>query len=226
MWFVRFLISSIGKKWLMAVSGLLLLLFLCSHIAGVASLYLGSAAFQGYAEQINSHMLILRIFRIGLLSLFMIHISTGLFLFYQNRKARPTPYRISVRVATHSLAAHAHGIRGSLPLAARTMPYTGLLILSFAIIHIFGFSLGPRDVPVAKTVITLLRSPGYGLLYIFSFTVLAMHIHHGIWSLLQSLGLSHPRFTVFIARMTTILPIFFLIVAGGIPLLLICGVDL
>jgi succinate dehydrogenase cytochrome b subunit len=226
MWFVRFLTSSIGKKWLMAVSGLLLLLFLCSHIAGVATLYLGSAAFQGYVEQINSHMLTLRIFRIGLLSLFMIHISTGLFLFYQNRKARPTPYRISVRVATHSLAPHAHGSRESLPLAARTMPYTGLLILSFAIIHIFGFSFGPQDVPVAKTVVTLLRSPGYGLLYIFSFTVLAMHIHHGIWSLLQTLGLSHPRFTLFIARMTTILPLFFLIVAGGIPLLLVCGVDL
>ncbi|MCX5871208.1 MAG: succinate dehydrogenase cytochrome b subunit [Deltaproteobacteria bacterium] len=226
MWFVRFLTSSIGKKWLMAVSGLLLLLFLGSHIAGIATLYLGSTAFQSYAEQLHSHMLFLSLFRIGLLLLFMIHISTGLFLFYQNRKARPNPYRISVRVATHSLAAHAHGIRESLPLAARTMPYTGLLILSFIIIHIFGFSFGPQDVPVAKTVVTLLRSPAYGLLYIFSFTVLAMHIHHGIWSLLQTLGLSHPRFTVFIARMTTILPIFFLIVAGGIPLLLVCGVDL
>ncbi len=225
MCFVRFLTSSIGKKWLMAVSGLLLLLFLCSHIVGIATLYLGSAAFQGYAEQLDSHMLILRIFRIGLLFLFMIHISTGLFLFYQNRKARPTPYRISVRVATHSLAAHAHGIReSSLPFAARTMPYTGLLILLFIIIHIFGFSFGPQDVPIAKTVIILLRSPGYGLLYIFSFTVLAIHIHHGIWSLLQTLGLSHPRFTVFIARMTTILPLFFLIVAGGIPLLLVFGV--
>lgn len=226
MWFVRFLTSSIGKKWLMAVSGLFLLLFLGSHIAGIATLYLGSAAFQGYAEQINSHMLTLYIFRIGLFSLFMIHISTGLFLFYQNRKARPTPYRIAVRVAAHSLAAHSHGIRESLPFAARTMPYTGLLILSFVIIHIFGFSFGPPDAPIATTVVTLLRSPGYGLLYIFSFTVLAIHIHHGIWSLLQTLGLSHPRFTLFIARMTTILPIFFLIVAGGIPLLLICGVDL
>ncbi len=225
MWFVRFLTSSIGKKWLMAVSGLLLLLFLGSHIAGIATLYLGTAAFQGYAEQINSHMLTLHIFSIGLFLLFMIHIFTGLFLFHQNRKARPTPYRISVRVATHSLAAHAHGIRESLPFAARTMPYTGLLILSFVIIHIFGFSFGPQDVPVAKTVVTLLRNPGYGLLYIFSFTVLAIHIHHGIWSLLQTLGLNHPRFTMFIARMSTILPIFFLIVAGGIPLLLICGVE-
>ena len=226
MWFVRFLTSSIGKKWLMAVSGLFLLLFLGSHIAGIATLYLGSASFQGYAEQINSHMLTLLIFRIGLFLLFMIHISTGLFLFYQNRKTRPIPYKIAVRVAARSLAAHSPGIRESLPFAARTMPYTGLLILSFVIIHIFGFSFGPQDAPIATTVVTLLRSPGYGLLYIFSFTVLAIHIHHGIWSLLQTLGLSHPRFTLFITRMTTILPIFFLIMAGGIPLLLICGVDL
>ena len=224
MWFVRFLTSSIGKKWLMAVSGLLLLLFLGSHIAGVATLYLGSAAFQGYAEQLNDHMLMLRIFKTGLLFLFMIHIATGLFLFYQNRKARPTPYRISVRVA--SLSPAAKGIGESLPFAARTMPYTGLLILSFLIIHLFGFSFGPQDVPVATTVVSLLSNPGYGLLYILLFMVLALHIHHGIWSLLQTLGLSHPRYTHFISRMTTMVPLFFLIAASGIPLLLICGVKL
>ena len=130
-------------------------------------------------------------------------------------------------VATHSLTAHAHGIGESLPLSARTMPYTGLLILSFIIIHLFGFSFDQQeDVPIAKTVVTLLGNPGYGLLYIFSFTVVAIHIHHGIWSLFQTLGLSHPRFMVFVARMTTMIPFFFLIVAGGIPLLLICGVKL
>ncbi len=231
MWFFRFLTSSIGKKWIMAVSGLLLLLFLFGHIAGNTTLYLGSAAFQDYAEQLHSHMLFLSIFKIGLFSLFVIHISTGLFLFYQNRKARPVPYRISVRVASNSIddvcAKAIPGANGwiSLPFAARTMPYSGLLILSFIIIHLFGFSFGPQDVPIAKTVITLLGSPGYGLLYIFSFSVVAIHIHHGIWSLLQTLGLSHPRYSSFIARMTTIVPIFFLIVAGGIPLLLIFGVE-
>jgi len=226
MWFVRFLTSSIGKKWIMAVSGLLLLLFLFGHILGISTLYLGSSVFQSYAEQLHSHILILRIFRSGLLLLFAIHIFTGLFLFYQNRKTRPTPYRISVRVATRSLAAHAHGIRESLPFAARTMPYTGLLILTFVIIHIFGFSFGRQDAPIARTVVTLLGNPGYGLLYIFSFTVVAIHIHHGIWSLLQTLGLSNLRFTLFIARMTTLIPIFFLMVAGGIPLMLIYGVKL
>ncbi len=225
MWFVRFLTSSIGKKWLMAVSGLLLLLFLGSHIAGIATLYLGSAAFQGYAEQLHSHMLFISIFRIGLLLLFMIHICTGLFLFYQNRKARPIPYRISAKVANQAVRAlPITSGRASLPFAAATMPYTGLLILIFIIIHLFGFSFGPQDVPIANTVVTLLGNPGYGLLYICSFTVVAIHLHHGIWSLLQTLGLSHPRYTLFIALMTTVLPLFFLMVAGGIPLLLICGV--
>ena len=231
MWFVRFLTSSIGKKWIMAVSGLLLLLFLFGHIVGIATLYLGSAAFQDYAEQLHSHMLFLSIFKIGLFSLFVIHIFTGLFLFYQNRKARPVPYRISVRVASSSIDnVYAKSIPGatswiSLSFAARTMPYTGLLILSFIIIHIFGFSFNPQDVPIARTVLTLLSNPGYGLLYIFSFTVVAIHIHHGIWSLLQTLGLSHPRYMLFVTRMTTIVPIFFLIVAGGIPLLLIFEVE-
>ena len=225
MWFVRFLTSSIGKKWLMAVSGLLLLLFLVSHIAGIATLYLGREAFQSYAEQLHSHILVLNLLKVGLLLLFIIHISTGLLLFYQNRKVRPIPYRISVRVAKQFAGAlPVPSGWASLPFAAATMPYTGLIILSFIIIHLFGFSLGPQDTPVAKTVITLLGNPGYGLLYIFSFTVLAVHIHHGIWSLLQTLGLSHPRYTLFIIRMTSIVPVYFLIVAGGIPLLLICGV--
>lgn len=225
MWFVRFLTSSLGKKWIMAVSGLLLLLFLAGHIAGIATLYLGSTAFQNYAEQLHRHMLFLSIFRIGLLLLFIIHISTGLFLFYQNRKTRPIPYRISVRVATQASGSFPV-TKGwaSLPFAAATMPYTGLIILSFIIIHLFGFSLGPQDLPVARMVVTLLGNPGYGLLYIFSFTVLALHLHHGIWSLLQTLGLSHLRYMLFVTRMTTIIPVFFLMVAGGIPLLLICGV--
>jgi succinate dehydrogenase / fumarate reductase, cytochrome b subunit len=225
MWFVIFLTSSIGKKWIMAVSGLLLLLFLVGHIAGIATLYLGGTAFQSYAEQLHSHMLMLRLFKIGLLLLFMIHISTGMFLFYQNRKTRPIPYRISVRVATQA-AGSFPVTKGwaSLPFAAATMPYTGLAILTFLIIHIFGFSFGQQDVAVTRTVVTLLGNPGYGLFYIFSFAVLAIHIHHGIWSLLQTLGLCHPRYTLFTTRMTTIVPVFFLIVAGGIPLLLICGV--
>lgn len=228
MWFVRFLSSSIGKKWIMAVSGLLLLFFLAGHIAGNATLYLGSAAFQDYADQLHSHRLFVGIFRVGLFCLFTIHIGTGMFLFYQNRKTRPAPYRVSVRVAgnTAVYAGRFPSIRKSLSFAARTMPYSGLLTLCFIIIHLFGFSLNPQKVPLAETVTTLLRVPGYGLLYLCFFLILALHIHHGFWSLLQTLGLSHPRYTRFITGMTTIAPVFFLLAAGGIPLLLMCGVRL
>lgn len=242
MWFVRFLTSSIGKKWIMAVSGLLLLLFLFSHIAGNATLYLGSAAFQRYADQLHSHILLLSIFRIGLFLLFLIHISTGLFLFSQNRKARPIPYRICVRSAAGRSSAGTIPVAGdtkasmpcfpdfrnrkALPVAAPIMPYTGLATLLFIVIHLFGFSLSPQETPIATTVVTLLQIPGYGLFYILSFAVVAMHLHHGFWSLFQTLGLSHPRFMLLTARLTFIIPLFFLMVAGGIPLLLICGVQL
>lgn len=243
MWFVRFLTSSIGKKWIMAVSGLLLLLFLFSHIAGNTTLYLGSAAFQRYADRLHSHMLLLNIFRIGLFLLFLVHISTGLFLFYQNRKARPIPYRICVRSAAGRSSAGAIPVasdtkasmpcvpyfrskKASLPVTTPIMPYSGLATLLFIVIHIFGFSLSPQETPIATTVVTLLRIPGYGLFYILSFTVVAMHLHHGFWSLFQTLGLSHPRFMLLTARLTFIIPLFFLLAAGGIPLLLICGVQL
>lgn len=217
MGFVSFIRSSIGKKWIMAVSGLLLLVFLFSHIAGASTLYLGRDAFQRYADQLHSHMLFLSIFRIGLFSLFMIHSITGLLLFYQNRKARPTPYRITAR----------SGIDRSLSPVGTSfgviMLSTGLATLGFLIIHIFGFIIGRPEAPISQTVVTLLGHPGYGLLYIFFFLVLALHLHHGFWSLFQTLGLSHPRYMLLTTRLTTIVPIFFLIVAGGLPLLFICG---
>jgi succinate dehydrogenase / fumarate reductase cytochrome b subunit len=221
MWFVRFLSSSIGKKWIMAVSGLLLLLFLFSHIAGNSTLYLGSAAFQQYAEQLHSHQLLLMIFRVGLVFLFLTHISTGLILFFQNRKARPTPYKAAVRIASGSLSSRT--LKKTLSVAASTMPYTGALIFLFVIIHGTGFLLRSQDVALSRTVMVLFGNPFYGLLHVFFFMVLTVHLHHGIWSLLQSLGLLYPHFTGWVMVLTVIIPVFFLIVSGMIPLLLIYG---
>ncbi len=86
MWFVRFLTSSIGKKLIMAATGLLLVLFLFTHVAGNATVFMSSEVFQSYADELHSHPLIVLVFSFSLLLVILAHVVVGLFLFYENRQ--------------------------------------------------------------------------------------------------------------------------------------------
>jgi len=210
MWFGRFLKSSIGKKLIMAVTGLLMLLFLFSHAAGNATIYMSSKVFQSYADELHSHPLIVLVFSFLFLVIFLIHIGMGLFLFYQNRKVSNSRYSVSTRVVKNSFASD-------------TMPYTGLFILAFLFVHIFGFTFSSGDAPISVTVKESLTGFFYGLFYIVSFIALAIHLSHGFWSMLQTFGINHPRYTYVISKLTLILPLFFLILFAGIPLYFMTG---
>jgi len=210
MWFVRFLTSSIGKKMIMATTGLLLLLFLCTHVAGNATIYMSSEVFQGYADELHSHPLIVLVFSFAFLMIFMAHIGVGLFLFYQNWQVSNSRYSVTTRVVKNTFA-------------SETMPYTGLIILAFLFVHIFSFTFSPADVPISVTVKELLGGFFYGLFYIVAFVALAFHLSHGFWSMLQTFGFNHPRYNYAIAKLTLILPLFFLIMFAGIPLYFMTG---
>ncbi len=210
MWIVQFVCSSIGKKWLMAASGLFLIFFLFSHAAGNATIFYGGQLFQSYADQLHSHPLIVSFFSTGLFFLFATHVITGLFLFFENLQARPAKYKITARAVKNSWA-------------SRTMPYTGLFILLFVLVHTFTFSLGDEEILVSNTVEELFSNFFYSLFYIISFTVLALHISHGFWSMLQTFGINHPRYSFFISRFTIALPVFFLVLFGSIPFYFLFG---
>jgi len=210
MWFIRLVSSSIGKKLIMGMTGLLLFLFLCTHAAGNATIYMSSKIFQGYADELHSHPLIVIVFSLAIFILFVIHVGLGLYLFLENRRDMATRYAVTTRVVENSFA-------------SRTMPYTGLFILIFVLIHVFSFTFGPKDVPISETVKTMLSGFFYGLFYIVSFAILAIHLSHGFWSMLQTFGINHPRYTVLIARLTYIIPVSFLLLFGGIPLYFMSG---
>ncbi len=210
MWFVRFLSSSIGKKLIMATTGLLLLLFLCTHVAGNATIYMSSEVFQGYADELHSHPLIVIVFSTIFLLIFLAHIGMGLFLFYQNWQVSKSRYSVTTRVVKNTFS-------------SETMPYTGLIILTFLIVHIFSFTFSSSEVPISVTVKELLGGFFYGLFYIVSFIALAFHLNHGFWSMLQTFGLNHPRYNDAISKLTLILPLFFLILFAGIPLYFMTG---
>jgi len=210
MWFVRFLTSSIGKKLIMASSGLLLFLFLCTHAAGNATIFMSSKVFQSYADELHSHPLIVLVFSLCLLAIFLVHIVVGLYLFNENRVVSTSRYAVCTRVVKNSLA-------------SQTMPYTGLFILLFVVIHVFGFTFSPKTVPISVTVKELLGNFFYALFYIVACAALFLHLSHGFWSMLQTFGINHPRYNELIARLTLIFPLFFFAIFAGIAFYFMTG---
>ncbi len=210
MWPIKFISASIGKKIIMAVSGLLLILFLCTHALGNAAIFVSSHAFQTYANALHSLPIVVFLFGAGLLLILLFHIGFGINLFLQNRNAGGARYAVNTRVVKDSFA-------------SKTMPYTGVLILLFILVHVFGFNAGPADMEVSQLVKEYLSNFFTSAFYIFSFCALALHLSHGFWSMLQTLGVNHPRYNQGIAKLTLLVPVFFLLFFGGIALYFLTG---
>ena len=137
-WYLFILGSSVGKKLLMAVTGLGLIGFLAVHLLGNVMAFAGAEAFNGYAAKLHSLQPYLTVFNIGLATLGLVHIVVGTILFFENLKARPTRYKI-------------YQNPGGRTIGSYTMPYTGVLILLFVIFHLFKFTfvdkIGDTDLP-------------------------------------------------------------------------------
>jgi len=174
--------SSVGQKILMAVSGAMLSFFLLVHGIGNSMTFFGSEAFNAYAEKLHSLGVLVPLFELGLLAVFLLHIFLGLTLFLQNNQARPVRYQVEKS-------------SGGRTPGSRTMPYTGVVILIFLMVHLVNFHFTDHSIPISAIVRNVLRQPIYALFYISALAVLALHISHGFWSLFQSLGLNHPKYT-------------------------------
>ena len=121
---------SIGKKLIMGLTGLFLILFLLVHLVGNLLLISGPEAFNEYAEFMGSNLLI-RIAEIGLFAIFLVHIVNGLLISIKNGKARPVKYAVNAGKANSSWF-------------SRNMKWTGIFILVFLILHLLSFFLTSR----------------------------------------------------------------------------------
>jgi succinate dehydrogenase / fumarate reductase cytochrome b subunit len=203
-WFVSALGSSVGKKIMMALTGLAFIGFLAAHLAGNLAIYSGKAAFNGYAEKLQSLGPVLNLFRACLISLAMVHILTGLYLFLQNRKARPVGYAMDKSA-------------GGRTLSSRTMPYTGLIILAFVIFHLFHFTFVDKTTTtVFDIVVSAFNSLFYVIVYVAFMIVVALHVRHGFWSAFQTISANHPKYMPAISALSVVAA---LIVAFGFGLL-------
>jgi succinate dehydrogenase / fumarate reductase cytochrome b subunit len=181
-WFANTLWTSIGKKLMMAVTGLCFCGFLIAHLAGNLTIYGGGEAFNAYAAALHSYGPLLTLAELGLLFFAAVHILTGATLFYQNLTARPVRY-------------HVDKSAGGRTFGSITMPYTGFLLLVFVILHLLTFSFVDKtDRTIYQIVSQAFSSPGYVIWYIIAMIVAAIHVSHGLWSAFQTIGANHPKY--------------------------------
>lgn len=187
----RALNSSIGKKQLVAITGLGLCGFLVAHLAGNFLIFAGPEAFDGYAKSLEDNPLLIPM-EAGLLAIFLVHIALALKSFLENRKARPQSYVMKESAGRENVM-------------NKTMPISGVIILAFVVFHLIEFKFGDRNVTLADgravdslywLVVTYFQSSIlYVVWYVFAVCVLGAHVGHGLQSACQTLGINHPKYT-------------------------------
>jgi len=188
----RTLTSSIGKKMLMAISGAFLLLFILIHLIGNSTSLLGRAAFLAYAAHLHSLGPLVSLFELLLLGIFCTHVTLAVLLFLENRRARPQRYAMV-------------NSRGGRSPGSRTMIYSGMVILVFLVGHLLNFHFTSHATPIADIVRATLSNPGVAIFYIIGVLALGLHVSHGFWSLFQSMGLNHPKYTMALEKKSAFL---------------------
>jgi succinate dehydrogenase / fumarate reductase cytochrome b subunit len=181
-WLTGTLGSSIGKKLIMALTGLCFIGFLLAHLAGNLTLYAGKDVFHHYAESLQRLGPLLWVFESGLILFAVTHILMGATLFYENFSARPQRYAVNKS-------------GGGRTLGSATMPYTGIFLLIFVIIHLLNFTFVEKsDRPLFQILTETFAKPGYLVFYLTAMAVAAVHVSHGFWSAFQTMGANHPKY--------------------------------
>ena len=192
-WLLDFYGSALGKKAVMAVTGILLLGFVLAHMLGNLHLYQSPERMNEYGEYlrtIGSPILprsgALWILRSGLILAFILHIHSAATLTLMNRQSRPVGYK----GGRDYVAAN---------YAARTMRWSGIIVGFYLVFHLMDLTWGvggadfTRGEPYENLVASFQREP-VAIVYIIANVLLGLHIYHGAWSLFQSLGWANPRF--------------------------------
>ncbi len=179
--FLQGTLTSLGRKYTMAATGFLLGVFLLTHAAGNSLIFQGKISFNAYAEQLHSLGPLVPVAEILLLIIFLTHIALGISLFLKNQDAAGSRYVVK-------------NFSGGETWGSRTMPWTGLTILAFLLLHLFNVRFVEQTLPIADVVGQTLAHPLYTLFYLCGITALVLHTSHGFWSLLQTWGVHHPRY--------------------------------
>jgi len=184
---VSFYTTTTGKKIVMAVTGLVLVGFVVVHMAGNLGIFAGAESFNHYAALLRTSMPLLWTARLVLLGSVVLHVRAAMQLYALKAAARPVAYAKKTYRAA--------------PLASRFMIVSGYALACFLVFHILHLTTGTLhsdfvEGDVFYNVILAFANPVIALVYVASMAMFYMHLQHGIFSLMQSLGLSHSRYAL------------------------------
>jgi len=192
-WPVEFYRSAVGKKWVMALTGIGLMAYVFAHMFGNLKLYFGAEDLNHYSEFLRELLVpilprtwTLWLLRIGLIVAFVFHIHAAASLTLMNRRAHAEGRYVAPR---DWQAANA---------ASRSMRWTGVVILLFLIWHLSDLTWGPANPgfvrgDVYRNLVASFERPWSSAIYIVANVALGIHLFHGGWSMFQSLGLNNPK---------------------------------
>jgi succinate dehydrogenase / fumarate reductase, cytochrome b subunit len=222
MWLFSFYRSTIGKKVIMAVTGLALVAFVIGHMAGNLQVFIGADKMNAYAAFLKSTGELLWLARLGLLGAVILHIAMAFQLTRIAARARPVDYQRRQPQAS--------------TLASRTMRWGGVALLVFIVFHILHFTTG-NAYPAASTagstfshtdvygnVINAFRVWWVTALYVVAMLFLMLHLFHGAWSSMRTLGLSKPSQHPLHRRISTVIALVVWLGFTAVPVAVFLGV--
>jgi len=219
-----FIKSLVGKKILMAVTGVMLFCFVLIHLAGNTTIFMG--LINAYGEHLHALPAIVWAFRVMLFMIFVIHVYFGIVLTLENNAARPQAYAVKKNLRT--------------TFASRNMIWTGALIGGFLVYHLLQFTLHVMNPELAagvagnfdklgrpdvfKMMVLSFTQTPISAIYIIAMIVLALHLTHGVQSFFQTLGLNSEKSLPVFEKLSTAAAIVIFIGFASIPIVILIGI--
>ena len=222
-----FLKSTLLSKVVMAVTGVIIVLFVTGHTVGNMQMFAGKETFNAYAHFLQGLGELLWVIRGVMLLSLVLHVITSINLALINSRAKPVKYKIKRYVEAK--------------LTTRTMIWTGLMILAFIVYHILHFTSGTADPSIYGhmetygpnglferhdaylMVVQGFQKPIVSIIYLVGVILMGFHLSHAIQSMFQTLGLNHPKYDALISKGTFIWAVVIVLCLISIPITIFLG---
>lgn len=222
-----FLKSTLLSKVVMAVTGVIIVLFVTGHTVGNMQLFVGKETFNAYAHFLQGLGELLWVIRGVMLLSLVLHVITSINLALINSRAKPVKYKIKRYVEAK--------------LTTRTMIWTGLMILAFIVYHILHFTSGTADPSIYGhmetygpnglferhdaylMVVQGFQKPIVSIVYLVGVILMGFHLSHAIQSMFQTLGLNHPKYDALISKGTFIWAVVIVLCLISLPITILLG---
>jgi len=218
---MRLLSDTIGRKAVVAGTGLCMVLFVVVHLLGNSTIFAGPDGINAYAEKLHGLGPFVWAFRLLMLCLLLLHVIFAVLLTLENSAANPGKYAVKKMLKA--------------TFAGETMIWTGLLLLAFLVYHLLQFTVritpdivlgtdSKNRVDVFTMVFTSMRITPIALVYVAAMVTLFLHLSHGIQSIFQSLGLNNDKTMPDFVLLGKLLSALFLVGYSAIPVLILAGI--